>query len=168
MQSSGQIAVLHGLAVPKGEPPDSARQIGGKWSKSAGVRGMLGWAALSAALVAKSIEMEKVCPRKCEMSCPRVSADRSRHPSCSTCLFLSKLQIWFVFQLIRHVFPVVIFSKLRYFFHPRCDSAALHRVECSMKKHTVFLLLGWKKSASRKKKPKQHNPKKKIQKSYET
>ena len=48
--------------------------------------------ALSATLVAKSIEMEKVCPRKCEISCPRVSADRSRHLYFSTCLIFSKLQ----------------------------------------------------------------------------
>ena len=122
MQSSGQIAELHGLAVPKGEPPDSARQIGGKWSKSAGVLGCPRDVRMSSFVRDLSSKVNRHGKGLPKEVWDVLSAGVRGQIGASVIFHMfnfSKLQIWFVFQLIRHFFPVVIFSEL-----PRCDSAA--------------------------------------------
>ena len=132
MQSSGQIAELHGLAVPKGEPPDSARQIGGKWSKSAGVRACPRDVRMSSFVRDLSSKVNRDGKGLSAEVWDVLSAGVRGQIEASVIFHMfnfSKLQIWFVFQLIRYFFPVAIFPN-SVIFHPpveelpRCDSAA--------------------------------------------
>ena len=146
MQSSGQIVELHGLAVPKGEPPDSARQIGGKWNKSAGVRTCPRDVRMSSFVRDLSSKVNRDGKGLSAEVWDVLSAGARGQIEASVIFHMfnfSKLQIWFVFQLICHFFPVVIFSKLCHFSSAGWRVATLwqRRLECNDKKHTVFLLL---------------------------